>query len=180
MLFDNQTRFAINYEQRRNKMKKSNKNQFFNIIEQWEIWWILALFLSFQPFSAQGACSSDDHKMIILSQADGISFHSAYYKVSRESIWTVWNVVDDGTSNKGEELITNKVDFIQWSWANCYDYDWKLTVMYNNHSLMEEFKNLEGDHKYAAAVLAGQGGNTQQRSGLMIFLAHFQKVFQKL
>jgi len=139
-------------------MKKSNNN---SIIEQWEILWALvALILCLQPYSVHAWCDSDDHEMIVLSQTNGISFHSVYYKVSRENVWTAWNGADDETVNKGEVLSTNKVDFIQWPWDNCYDYDWKLSVKYNNlHTLTEEFSNLEGDHKYAVTVLVGQGGN---------------------
>ena len=139
----------------------NNKNNNVSFINYWLILCVLIpVIMSVQVNLVYAWCDSDDHEMIILSQTDGISFHSAYYKVSRESGWIAWNGVDGGTVNKGEELSTNKVDFVQWPWDNCYDYDWKLSVKYNNlHTLTEEFTDLEGDHKYAVTVLVGQGGN---------------------
>ncbi|KPA13039.1 hypothetical protein MHK_006758 [Candidatus Magnetomorum sp. HK-1] len=142
-------------------MKKTTNNKnIYSVIEQWEIWWaLIALIMCIQPTTASAWCNSDDHVMIVLSQTDGISFHGVKYKVSRESGWAVWNGFSGSTVDKGDELSTNKVDFVQWPWDNCYDIDWKLTVEYNNHTHTEEFTDLEGDHKYAVTVLVGQGGN---------------------
>lgn len=133
-------------------MKQSKKNQ-------WKICLaFVALVFYLQPANVLAGCSNDDHELVIISQSSGVSLERVKYRASRESGWMPWYGWNSHTTQVGDELSTNKIDLIQWPWDSCYDIDWEITVKYNEHSLTEEFSDLEGDHKWAATVLVGSGG----------------------
>jgi hypothetical protein len=138
---------------------KEKKNETIKKKNQWKICLaFVALVFYLQPANVLAGCSNDDHELVIISQSSGVSLERVKYRASRESGWMPWYGWNSHTTQVGDELSTNKIDSIQWPWDSCYDIDWEITVKYNEHTLTEEFSDLEGDHKWAATVLVGSGG----------------------